>query len=173
MKYFSLILSFIIIVYIKSSTDNVITLRDGRGKSVTFEEDTYYFKTSLDSSGIFAFTLTTQKIYNLKNDSFSYRIAGSESEDVDKGEFKTDFTYQASEKDENITHAIGFAVESSDKTSIVKITGLQQGQTAIIEANLVSTTSIGLIIVVVIIILLVIITLVFCCIKRAFKCICC
>ena len=173
MKYFSLILSFIIIVYIKSSTDNVITLRDGRGKSVTFEEDTYYFKTSLDSSGIFAFTLTTQKIYNLKNDSFSYRIAGSESEDVDKGEFKTDFTYQASENDENITHAIGFSVDSSDKTSIVKVTGLQNGQTALIEARLVSSTSVALIIVIVVIVLLILAVLVLCCIKRAFKCICC
>ena len=173
MKYFSLILSFIIIVSIKSSSDNVITLRTSHSKRVTFEEDTYYIKTNFDFSGSFTFSLNTQKIYNLTKDSFSYRLADSQSEDVDKGEYKTDFSFNADENNQNITYTIGFSNDSKDKTSIVKITGLQNGQTATITASLVSTTSLGLTIAIVIIVLLVIAGIAFCILKRFFKCICC
>ena len=174
MRYFYLVLSLFIIVSVKSSTDNVLKLKINRSRQVTFETDTYYIVTKLDDSdGAITVTIETPKNYSLSNDNFFFRIASSEDEDVEKQEFKPNTTLISTEENNNKKYFVSYEVGSDDKVGILKITGLQNGQTANIEISFTSSTSVALVICFVILILVIILVLILCFIKGCIKCICC
>ena len=173
MKYFSFILSLIIIVSIKSSTDNIIILDIDKKDTITLSLDTYYIKTSLSGkSGNILINIHTPKDQDNKID-FSYRIASSLEDDVEKSAFQSVSSTTTTESNSYVDYSVIYRVESKDKVGILKMTNLKNKQVATISASFYSDKTIIIyIIVIVVVLLLIIIGVVICICKGLLRCCC-
>ena len=175
MKYFSLILSFIIIVSIKhSSCDEIPINLEEEAKTITVHSDVCYIETNLkNKNGQILIDIRTPKPKNSSTVTFSYRLA-PDTKDVDKGEFKTDYSLTRDEKNGQINYNILYGVSSDDKVNILKIVGFKKYQPASISAKFISNKFIIIVVVVAAVVLLfIIIGVIVCICKGICKCCCC
>ena len=176
MKYFSLILSFIIIVSLKSSSNEEITIISLELKAITITvySDVIYIGTNLkNKKGKISIDIQTPTTNNSANVQFSYRLA-SDTKDVDKGEFKTDYALIRNEYDYYMNYNIVIEVSSDDKVNILKIVGFKKYEPATISATFIIDKLLLIILVVVaVVLILIVIGVIVCIYKGVCECCCC
>ena len=172
MKYFSLILSFIIIVSIKSSSDNVINIKLGEEETITVRSDVYYIVTNLDNKDGFLWINVRAPKPKTSSIQLSYRLA-SDTKDIDKGEFKNNYISSTSEKNGKMDYNINYEISSNDKVNILKIVGLEKNEPVTISVTFASDKKIIIILAVIGVVLLIIIGVIICICKGLCKCCCC
>ena len=175
MKYFSLILSFIIIVSIKhSSCDEIPINLEEEAKTITVHSDVCYIETNLkNKNGQILIDIRTPKPKNSSTVTFSYRLA-PDTKDVDKGEFKTDYALIRNEYDYYMNYNIVIEVSSDDKVNILKIVVFKKYEPATISATFIIDKLLLIILVVVaVVLILIVIGVIVCIYKGVCECCCC